>query len=261
MTHHDLRSALGDHPWAEQLVVLDTIDSTNTYAKTLAAQGAAHGTVVIADHQTGGRGRLGRSFASPKGKGVYLSVILRYDAPPSALMHLTCMAAEAVRRAVSDAAGPDCGIKWINDLVVGKKKLCGILTELVSTPQGFAVIVGAGVNCGQLPEDFPPEVAPMATSLRQCGCPTDRCAIAAAMIRQFSLADRDMLSPGSWMDSYRRHCLTIGQDVKILRGEEVRFAHVDGMDDQGALLVMLADGTQETVFSGEVSVRGMYGYL
>ena len=261
MTYDTLRTALDCHPWADRLVVLDTIDSTNTYAKTLAVQGAAHGTVVLADHQTGGRGRLGRSFASPRGKGVYLSAILRYDVPPSALMHLTCMAAEAVRRAVSGAAGLDCGIKWTNDLVVGKKKLCGILTELVSTSQGFAVIVGAGVNCSHLPEDFPPEVASMATSLLQCGCPTDRSTVAAAMIRQLSLADRDMLSPGPWMDSYRRHCVTLGQDVKILRGEEVRYAHVDGMDDQGALLVTLSDGTQETVFSGEVSVRGMYGYL
>ena len=117
MTYDTLRTALDCHPWADRLVVLDTIDSTNTYAKTLAVQGAAHGTVVLADHQTGGRGRLGRSFASPRGKGVYLSAILRYDVPPSVLMHLTCMAAEAVRRAVSGAAGLDCGIKWTNDLV------------------------------------------------------------------------------------------------------------------------------------------------
>ena len=261
MTNAALQAALGDHPWADRVVVLDTVDSTNTYAKALALRGAPHGTAVLADHQTGGRGRLGRSFASPKGKGVYLSVILRFDVPPSALMHLTCVAAEAVRRAILDACGLETGIKWTNDLVVGKKKLCGILTELVNTPDGFAVIVGAGVNCGHRPEDFPPEVAPMATSLLQCGCSADRSAVAAAMIRQLSLAARDMLSPAAWMNGYRAHCVTIGQDVKILRGDQVRFAHVDGMDDQGALLVTLADGTTETIFSGEVSVRGMYGYL
>lgn len=261
MTYHDLRSALEDHPWSERLVVLDTIDSTNTYAKSLAARGAAHGTVVLAHHQTGGRGRLGRSFASPKGKGVYLSAILRYDAPPSKLLHLTCVAAEAVRRAVADAAGLQCGIKWINDLVVEQKKLCGILTELVTTPQGFAVIVGAGVNCSHLPADFPPDVAPMATSLLQCGCPVPRSAVAAAIIRQLELADREMLTPANWMDSYRNHCLTLGQDVQLLRDGTVRYAHVDAMDDQGSLLVTLPDGTRETVFSGEVSVRGMYGYV
>ena len=240
-----LQAALGAHPWADSIVILDTIDSTNNYAKTLAFQGACHGTVILAEHQTGGKGRLGRSFSSPKGKGVYLSAILRFDAPPAALMHLTCMAAEAARRAILDAAGLCTGIKWTNDLVVGKKKLCGILTELVTTPRGLAVIVGIGVNCSQQPEDFPPDVA----------------AVAAALSRQLALAAEDMLTPALWMDSYRSHCVTIGQDVKIVRGEETRYAHVDGMDDQGALLVTLTDGTKETVFSGEVSVRGMYGYL
>jgi len=101
----------------------------------------------------------------------------------------------------------------------------------------------------------------MATSLLQCGCSADRTAMAAALIRQLALAAKDMLTPALWMDSYRNHCITIGQDVKILRGEEEQFAHVDSMDDQGALLVTLADGTKDIVFSGEVSVRGMYGYL
>lgn len=261
MTKNEIQAALAGHPWAGQVLVLDTVDSTNTYAKALAVRGAVHGTVVLANHQTGGKGRLGRSFSSPKGKGVYLSAILRFDAPPTALMHLTCVAAEAARRAVRDAAGLDTGIKWTNDLVVGKKKLCGILTELVTTPRGLAVIVGIGVNCCQQPEDFPPEVAAMATSLLQCGCSADRTAMAAALIRQLALAAKDMLTPALWMDSYRKHCITIGQDVKILRGEEEQFAHVDSMDDQGALLVTLADGTKDIVFSGEVSVRGMYGYL
>ena len=261
MTKAQLQTALGEHSWANRVVVLDTIDSTNSYAKALALQGAAHGTVVLADHQTGGKGRLGRSFSSPRGKGVYLSAILRFDAPPAALMHLTCMAAEAARRAILDAAGLCTGIKWTNDLVAERKKLCGILTELVTTPQGLAVIVGIGVNCSQLPEDFPPDVSAMATSLLQCGCPTDRTAVAAALIHQIAVAADELLSPADWMEGYRTHCVTLGQDVKLVRGDEVRYAHVDGMDDQGALLVTLADGTKETVFSGEVSVRGMYGYL
>ena len=86
MMNVPLQAALGAHPWADSIVILDTIDSTNNYAKTLAIQGACHGTVVLAEHQTGGKGRLGRSFSSPKGKGVYLSAILRFDAPPAALM-------------------------------------------------------------------------------------------------------------------------------------------------------------------------------
>lgn len=256
---------LGDHPWRDRLVVLDTVDSTNTYAKALAAQGAPHGTVVVSDHQTGGKGRRGRSFSSPKGMGVYLSVILRYDVPPDHLMHLTCIAAEAIRRAILDAFGLEVGIKWTNDLVCEKKKLSGILTELsVEAETGLTdyVVCGIGVNCRQAPADFPEDVAPMATSLRQLLGRSDACALAAAMMTQLHLAAEDLLErPGDWMAGYKAHCDTIGQDVKIVRGDSVQLAHVDDMDDQGALLVTLADGTKDTVFSGEVSVRGMYGYL
>ena len=261
MTNSSILSYLGPHPWADRITVLDTVDSTNTFAKALAVQGAAHGTIVLADHQTGGRGRLGRSFSSPKGMGIYLSAILRFHVTPDRLMHLTCVMAEAIRRAIAVSTGITPEIKWTNDLVYEKKKLCGILTELTSTPEGPAIIVGAGVNCFQQPEDFPPEVASMATSLAQLTGSTDRSAVVAAMILQLHLAAEDMLTPQAWMDSYRAHCITLGQDVRIVRGDQVRLAHVDAMDDQGALLVTLADGTQETVFSGEVSVRGMYGYL
>lgn len=264
MTYDTLIAALGDHPWADRIHFLDTVDSTNTFAKTLAAQGAPHGTVVLSDHQTGGRGRRGRSFASPKGMGIYLSVILRYDTAPGRLLHATCMAAEAMRRAVRDACGLDTDIKWINDLVYGRKKLCGILTELTFTPTGGlgSLICGIGLNCLQMPEDFPPEISSIATSLRQVIGSADRTTVAAAMIRQLHLAAEDLLvNPKPWMADYKDHCITLGQDVQLLRGEQIRYAHVDDMDDQGALLVTLADGSKETVFSGEASVRGMYGYI
>ena len=265
MTTQSLIAALGDHPWADQILVLQTVDSTNTFAKQLAAQGAPHGTAVLSDHQTGGRGRRGRSFSSPKGKGIYLSVVFRYDAAPDQLLHLTCMAAEAVHRAILDACGVDTGIKWINDLVYDKKKLCGILTELAVTPDGALdyVVCGIGVNCSQLPEDFPLEVAPMATSLLQItGCAPDRSRLAAALLRHLEQMARELLdAPLAWMEDYRSHCITLGQDVKIIRGDIQIPAHVDGMDNQGALQVTLPDGTKDTVFSGEVSVRGMYGYV
>lgn len=265
LTREGVLRCLGPHPWAEQLIVLDSVDSTNTYAKALAAKGAPHGTVVLADHQTGGKGRRGRSFSSPKGLGVYLSVVLRYDVPPERLLHLTAVVAAAARRAVWSACGLDVGIKWTNDLVYEKRKLCGILTELsVEAETGLTdyVVPGIGVNCGQTPADFPEDVAPMATSLLQAlGHSVDRCRLAAELVRQLHLAAADLLDrPQAWMADYKAHCITIGQDVKILRGSQVQLAHVDDMDSQGALLVTLADGTKDTVLSGEVSVRGMYGY-
>lgn len=259
MTYGKICAALGAQP--ETLLVFDTVDSTNTVLKELARQGAPHGTVVVADHQTGGRGRLGRSFSSPRGLGLYLSALWRVDAPPDRLMHLTCMAAEAARRAVLEVSGVDAQLKWINDLVVSRKKLAGILTELVSTPAGLAVICGVGINCGQTDTDYPPEVATLAVSLKQLKADSDRSVLAAALIRQLALAYDHLLTPAEWMAEYCRHCLTLGQDVQLLRNGSSQPAHVDGMTQEGALLVTHPDGTHETVFSGEVSVRGLYGYL
>ena len=265
MTKNAILSALDGHPWSDRVTVLDTVDSTNLYAKKLAAEGAPSGTVVLANHQSKGKGRLGRSFASPQGLGIYLSVVLRFDCSPSRLMNLTCVAAEAVRRAILQTCGVETQIKWINDLVCDKRKLCGILTELSVTASGAIdyIICGIGVNCEQLPQDFPPEVAPMATSLRQIsGRDIDKNRLAAAMIRQLALAADDLPDRSSgWMDAYRSHCLTIGQDVQLVRSGEIRLGHVNSMDDAGALQVTYDDGSQGTVFSGEVSVRGMYGYL
>lgn len=257
---------LGEHPWSTHLTVLDTVDSTNTYCKKLAAEGAPHGTVVVADHQTGGRGRLGRSFASPAGVGVYLSVILRPNVPPMQLMHLTAAAAVAAVEAVHETAGIRPGIKWTNDLVLGKRKCAGILTEMSLQAESGLVdyaVIGIGTNCNHAEEDLPPEVRPIAVSLREyTGETVDRNAYAAALIRWLHRADAELqTAQQAWMEKYTSDCITVGQDVRIVRGDTVRLAHADGIDAQGALLVTYEDGTKDVVNSGEVSVRGMYGYL
>lgn len=250
--------------WAGQIHRLDTVGSTNTVARELARQGAPHGTVVLAQQQTGGRGRLGRSFSSPRGLGIYCSVVLRYEVPPQALFLLTPVMAEAARRAVVQATGLEPQVKWINDLVLEGRKLCGILTELGMTGDRLDhVVVGIGINCNQQADDFPPQLRSVAISLAQAlGHPVDRSQVEEALLTQVrAAAEEFLLAPRNWMEPYRAHCITIGKDVQLIRGEEVRLAHVDDMDEQGALLVTLADGTRETVFSGEVSVRGLYGYL
>ena len=257
---------LQGHPWAEQVTVLDAVDSTNNAAKAAAAAGAPHGAVIVSDCQTAGRGRRGRSFSSPKGMGVYLSVVLRYDVQPQALLHLTAVIAEATRRAILAATGLQTEIKWTNDLVLEGRKVCGILTELsVEAETGLTgyVIPGTGVNCGQKPEDFPPEIRDMAISLEQAlGGPVNRCRLAAAMVEQYALAAADMLTnPQPWLNGYRRHCLTLGRDVQILAADGVRQGRAEDVDDQGGLVVRLLDGTVETVRAGEVSVRGLYGYI
>ena len=148
----EIQKYLSMHPWRDTIEYFECIDSTNTYAKKMAMQGAAEGTVIIAGHQTGGRGRLGRTFSSPAGMGIYLSVILRPDCLPEELMHLTCASAVAASDAVGRVFSSMPGIKWTNDLVLGKRKLGGILTELSVNPTTRKVdwaVVGIGINCCQ----------------------------------------------------------------------------------------------------------------
>ena len=212
---------LGNCPW--HLQVYSEVGSTNTLLKQMAAEGAAAGTVLIADRQTAGRGRLGRSFLSPGGVGVYLSALIRPNCAPTALMHLTCAVAVAMCDAVENAFGFRPGIKWTNDLVVGSKKLGGILTELGLDPKTGMVdhaILGIGINCGQIESDFDESIRAMATSARMVlGHPADRERLIAEMVLALEKMDRALLtSPDAMLECYRRDCITLGQDVSIVRG-------------------------------------------
>lgn len=252
--------------WQDSLLWFDTIDSTNTRAKELAAQGAPHGTVLIADQQTGGRGRLGRSFHSPAGTGIYLSLILRPNCAPSDLMHLTCAVAVAACDAVEAVCGIRPGIKWTNDLVYGRKKLAGILTELGLSPTGTVsyAVLGIGINCNQTELDFPLELREMAGSLHSVtGAELDRAQVAAALLDALYRMDQALLTDRSGiMDLYRKDCITLGKEISLVKADgSVRHGTAMDIDEAGGLMVSFADGTQETVTSGEVSVRGMYGYV
>ena len=254
-----------NHPWAEGIHYFDSIGSTNTEAKRLAAAGAPHGTVLIAGHQTGGRGRMGRSFHSPAGLGIYLSVILRWNCWPAQLMHLTCAAAVAMCDAVESAAGIRPGIKWTNDLVHGKRKLGGILTELSLNGDGTVnyAVIGIGINCRHTAADFPEELRDMAGSLAMISrTPVDTAKVAAAMIDDLYFMSQCLLTDkAAIMDRYRADCVTVGKAVSVHRFEEVRHGTAVDVDNDGALLVRFGDGHTETVAAGEVSIRGMYGYV
>ncbi len=253
------------HPWKDRILWFDTIGSTNTQAKALALQGAPHGTVILAGHQSGGRGRLGRSFHSPADAGIYMSVLLRPECHPAELIHLTCAAAVAACDAVEGAAGIRPGIKWTNDLVYGKRKLAGILTELGLDKQGKIsyAIIGIGINCSQQIPDFPRDIRDFAGSLASVtGRNIPRARVAAALIERLEQMDRELLrGKDAMLDRYRRDCVTLGQRIRLLRGEEVRYGTALDIDDQGALVVSFDGGTTEAVSSGEVSIRGMYGYM
>lgn len=253
-------SRLPGHPWYDRIHYFDTIDSTNTYAKKLAMDGAAAGTVIIAGRQTAGRGRLGRSFSSPENMGIYLSVILRPNCKPTDIMHLTCATGVAALEAI---ARPDVGIKWTNDLVMGKRKLGGILTELSVDPATGNVawvVVGIGINCCQKSWDFPDEIRHMACSLGIDW--QDVPWLVADLINSIWQMDRDLLSKqAEIMAVFRKKCVTIGSQISVVRGDDIRHGTAVAVDDEGGLLVQYPGGGSEIVTSGEVSIRGMYGYL
>lgn len=257
---------MAECPLGDTLHWFDTIDSTNTKAKQLAGQGAPQGSVVIADHQTGGRGRLGRSFSSPAGMGIYLSVILRPGCKPEKMMHLTCAAGVAVCDALEKCMGLRPGIKWTNDIVYNSKKLGGILTELsVDTKTGLVdyAIIGVGINCCQKEQDFPVEIRSMAASLSQvCGKDIDRSLVSVHLIRELlRLCDTFLSEKTQLMERYQKDCITVGKQIVVMRGDEKRYGTAICVEEDGALLVEFSDGSRESVNSGEVSVRGMYGYI
>ena len=254
----------GSHPWQNQIHWLASTDSTNLVVRKMAQEGAPHGTVVIADHQTAGRGRLGRSFQSPKGVGIYMSILLRPHCKPTELMHLTCLTAVAVCDAIERVTSVRPGIKWINDLVYNKQKLAGILTELsVDANSGLVdfAIVGIGINCLQRAEDFADEIKDIACSLYTIsGKEYFRSQLIAETISAMSQLCSDLTHPKDVMKRYAENCITLGTDICLIRGDEVRYGHALGLDETGGLIVQFRNGVIETVSSGEVSVRGMYGY-
>ena len=259
-----IRSLLGSSTWTVQ--VMEEVSSTNTLLKELGRQGAPAGTVLVADRQTGGRGRLGRSFLSPGGVGVYLFALIRPDCAPTELMHLTCAVAVAMCDAVEQAFGFRPGIKWTNDLVVGTKKLGGILTELGLDPKTGRVsyaVLGIGINCGQYEADFDESIRSMATSARLVlGRQADREMLIAEMIQALERMDKTLLSsPAGMRERYKADCITLGQPISIVRGDSVRHALALDVDAEGGLVVRYDSGETGTVTSGEVSVRGLYGYI
>ena len=254
-----------DYPWADRFIWLAETDSTNSVLKRLAPTGIPAGTAVCAGHQTGGRGRMGRSFLSPPDMGIYLSMLLRPKCSAGDLMHLTCAAAVSVCDAVEKTAGFRPGIKWTNDLVYGKRKLCGILTELGLQPDGSVdyAIVGVGINCRQKLTDFPPELRDKAGSLEMVtGKEVSRPRLAAEMLTAlYRMQDGLLGDKEAILEQYRADCVTLGKEVSLVRGSSVRYGKALDVSDTGALIVEFSPGQVEAVDSGEASVRGMYGYI
>ena len=218
------------------------------------------------ERRSRGRGRRGRSFVSPAGQGLYLSVLLRPRCPLEEVSTLTAWTAVAVCNAVERVCGVRPGIKWPNDVILDGRKLCGILTELELEAETAAlrhVVVGVGINLTQTAADFGPEVAPVAVSLAQAlGRAPRRAEMAAAVLAALDeLYAAFPAERAAWLERYRADCLTLGRTVRLLRAGEEEEAFAEAVDDAFALVVRRADGSREAVSSGEVSVRGLLGYV
>ena len=242
------------------IFLYDTLESSNRTAKTLALEGAPHGTMVLASQQTAGRGRLGRRFESPVGKGVYLSLVLRPSLPMTEAQAVTVSAAVAVCRAVKKLCGLELGIKWVNDLYYNGKKVCGILTEaaldLESGMLDYAVL-GLGFNVAAPADGWPEDLRDVAGTLYDGSpAPGARAALAAAFLNAFWPLYRAGPRSG-YLDEYRRRQALTGQRVLVTpRRGTPRAAQVQGIDDECKLVVRFdGESRPAALNSGEVSVR------
>ena len=263
MTEAELES-LKNTQWAGcEIYCFDSIDSTNTKAKELAEAGHPSGTLVVADQQTLGRGRRGRSWESPAGTGIFMTLMLKPDINPNNASMLTLVAAMATARAITEVTGEAAQIKWPNDIVMNGKKVVGILTEMSAQFDYINhIVVGIGINVHN--EEFPEEIAKTASSLLlECGHRIHRASLIEAFLEEFErlyaiyLETEDMSGLQKEYDSL---LVNRGRQVRVLDPKEPFEGKAMGISKKGELIVDTWE-SRKLVSSGEVSVRGIYGYV
>lgn len=251
--------------WAgREIFYLDEVDSTNTAAKKAAENGAVHGTLVVSERQTGGKGRRGRAWDSPRGTGIFMTLILRPNMAPVHASMLTLVAALAVADGIRECTGAESLIKWPNDIVMSGKKVCGILTEMSADPDCINyVAVGIGINVNM--EEFPEEIRGVAASIfTETGKKTKRSLLISAVMAAFEryyevfMKTTDM---SGLLEDYNGKLANCGRTVRVLDPAGEYSGTAIGIDREGELLVEMEDTTVRRVLSGEVSVRGIYGYV
>ena len=240
------------------------VDSTNTWAKRLAEEGAPNGTLTTAETQTAGKGRRGRVWKSPEGTSVSMSLLLYPDLEPAKAPMLTIVMGLAVVQGVQRALGVDTRIKWPNDAVLNGKKLCGILTEMSAQIDYINyVVIGTGINVNQM--EFPEDIAEIATSLAiETGHPVNRAKVVAAVLEAFEEDYEKFLEAGDLSglkEAYEAVLANKDQPVRVLDPKEPFEGVALGITPTGELRVQKEDGTIAEVHSGEVSVRGLYSYV
>jgi len=258
LTADDVKARLKTKRIGSEILVFEETSSTNDVVEHLAKSGAREGLVVFAESQTRGRGRRGRAWVSPRGKGLWFSVLLRPSLPPTAASRITVAASVAVARAIRETCRVEARIKWPNDVIVNGRKLAGILTELrAETDEILLAILGIGidVNCEQ--EDFPNDLARVATSLKmETGSAQDRVSLAVRVLAaldecyELALADFEAV-----MDEWAKLCTTLGQQIVVTMGQRRVEGFAQALDSDGALLVRGDSGQLERILGGDMAVE------
>lgn len=257
--------SLMDTKWAgSNVVYYDEIDSTNNRAKEAGDNKAPHGTLFVADMQVAGKGRRGRVWQSPAGSSIYMTILLYPEISPLKAPQLTLVMAIAVAEGIKEVTGLDTKIKWPNDIVVNGRKICGILTEM-STEIDYInhVVIGAGINVNQ--DDFPEDIRKTASSLKmELGKQVKRSELIAAIMKSFEkdyeiFVKTEDLS--ELQELYNSMLVNLDRDVKVLEPGNEYEAHALGINKTGELIVRTAEGEEKEIYAGEVSVRGVYGYV
>lgn len=263
INYDEIKGELTASVIGKKLIYFQSIGSTNDKAKELAAK-AEEGTVIVAEEQTSGKGRLGRSWSSPGRKGIYASIILKPDMEPFNAAKLTLLGAASVALALEDC-GIESQIKWPNDIIIGGKKVAGILTEM-SCELGIVnyIILGIGINVNQSVEELPPELVDKATSLRIAeGKAIKRKHLLAQVLNRLDELYVQLKETGDIeqaLDICRERSAVIGKDIIVVQGRKQRPGHAVSINHDGELMVRFDEGLEQ-VISGEVSIRTEYGYV
>jgi len=294
LNENEIKNGLQTIYLGRTIVYLETVGSTNTYAKKISLEGCHEGTVVVSENQTSARGRLGREWHSEGGKGIWMSVVLRPSIPPESVQIITLAAAVAVVKAIQYVTGIEAAIKWPNDIILNGKKLCGILTEMSCEMERVNfIVVGIGINVNHSEEDFPQNLRKIATSLKIFSqsikngdshsynrsailkrllfeleqmynvinnCPSNKIDVDLNTNGNAVIAENsDSLTKedsNSIVNEWRKYSLTLGKEITVIaRGGEYNGIAVDITSD-GRLIVLANDGIKHEILSGEVSIRG-----
>jgi BirA family transcriptional regulator, biotin operon repressor / biotin---[acetyl-CoA-carboxylase] ligase len=253
-----IRQEIDTHRFGQNIFHFLRTDSTNIQARTLAADGAREGTLLVAEYQEKGKGRLGRQWQSPSGKNLLFSLILRPAWSPQQAFYGTVLTSVSLCRAILEVTGIEVGIKWPNDIYAGEKKLAGILTEFATDPDRIEyMIVGIGINCNWAPPKPPPEGQPSTSLLKETGHKISRIRLLTRFLKQAETLYEKINAEGVGLlkEEWNRYSLVNNRRVTISNNQQSWTGIGQGIDEHGALILRLDSGQQEKFLAGDVHLR------